>query len=104
MRLDNVPPVCATDPHDVTMAYRPKSVETSVYKGPSDTTTNQRFMASLLTAETCAKLEPEDGTQTNYRKLLDCISQILFVSLFLFKFKFIFKVDCLQKASVASLC
>ncbi|XP_071845053.1 photoreceptor-specific nuclear receptor-like [Apostichopus japonicus] len=62
MRLDNVPPVCATDPHDVTMAYRPKSVETSVYKGPSDTTTNQRFMASLLTAETCAKLEPEDAS------------------------------------------
>lgn len=39
------------------------SATVAVTPGPRATTppTNHRFMASLMTAETCAKLEPEDG-------------------------------------------
>lgn len=54
---------------------------------------SHRFMASLMTAETCAKLEPEDGRDTNqswnslhfllFSKLLCCNVTIQLCSLFL---------------------
>ncbi|XP_030352787.1 photoreceptor-specific nuclear receptor isoform X1 [Strigops habroptila] len=42
------------------------SATVAVTPGPRATTppTNHRFMASLMTAETCAKLEPEDADET----------------------------------------
>lgn len=41
----------------------PRGPSATVTPGPRVPTppTNHRFMASLMTAETCAKLEPEDG-------------------------------------------
>lgn len=42
---------------------------------------SHRFMASLMTAETCAKLEPEDGRNTMSNKAIMKCSLFVFVSL-----------------------
>lgn len=50
-------------PPNPCQAPRGPSTTVTVTPGPRAPTppTNHRFMASLMTAETCAKLEPEDG-------------------------------------------
>ena len=68
IRMDCVPSVTAVDHHDfdgspVSMMRGEQATSTVPTMHRSVTPTiNHRFMASLMTAETCAKLEPEDGT------------------------------------------
>ncbi|XP_780706.3 photoreceptor-specific nuclear receptor [Strongylocentrotus purpuratus] len=85
VRLDSVPSVTTAEPHELaasplTRDPNPSSHSTSTssstspsssYGGPMSSasahaaafafTANHRFMAGLMTAETCAKLEPEDA-------------------------------------------
>ena len=63
IRLDSVPSVTAADPHELTTSPHSREAASSTVSTHRDLspTINHRFMASLMTAETCAKLEPEDG-------------------------------------------
>lgn len=73
VRLDSIeldaelPPEHVATTHEVPPtpcpAPRGPGATVAVTPGPRVPTppTNHRFMASLMTAETCAKLEPEDG-------------------------------------------
>ncbi len=68
IRLDCVPSVTAVDHHDfdgspgsMMRGEQASSTVPTMHRSVTPTL-NHRFMASLMTAETCAKLEPEDGT------------------------------------------
>ncbi|XP_033634957.1 photoreceptor-specific nuclear receptor-like isoform X1 [Asterias rubens] len=71
IRMDCVPSVTAVDHHDfdgspVSMMRGEQASSTVPTMHRSVTPTiNHRFMASLMTAETCAKLEPEDALHDN---------------------------------------
>ena len=64
IRLDSVPSVTTADPSELGASphsREPTSSTVSTHHRELSPTINHRFMASLMTAETCAKLEPEDG-------------------------------------------
>lgn len=73
IRLDSIELDTELPPEHVAATREVPSVPCPAPRGPGATAaattvpraptppTNHRFMASLMTAETCAKLEPEDG-------------------------------------------
>lgn len=73
VRLDSIELDAELPPEHVAATREVPSVPCPAPRGPGATAatttipraptppTNHRFMASLMTAETCAKLEPEDG-------------------------------------------
>ncbi|XP_022091275.1 photoreceptor-specific nuclear receptor-like isoform X2 [Acanthaster planci] len=71
IRLDCVPSVTAVDhpdfdgsPGSIIRGEQASSTVPTMHRSVTPTI-NHRFMASLMTAETCAKLEPEDALQDN---------------------------------------